>query len=160
MELDVYNSIMQNVLAPRTKPRRKTWEFNDGGRKAAGFKGQTGDCVCRAISIASGLDYKAVYKELNYRISMELTSSTSSARTGVGRYVYQPYLEELGFSWVPTMKVGQGTTVHLVADELPSGMIIARLSKHLCAVKDGVVQDTGDPSREGTRCVYGYFQKS
>lgn len=27
------------------------------------------------------------------------------------------------------------------------------------AIADGVIQDTYDCSREGTRCVYGYYQK-
>jgi hypothetical protein len=37
---------------------------NDGGRAAAGFKGSTGDCVCRAIAIASGRPYAEVHKRL------------------------------------------------------------------------------------------------
>jgi hypothetical protein len=36
---------------------------------------------------------------------------------------------------------------------------VARLSRHLCAVVDGVVHDTFDPSRDGTRCVYGYWKE-
>ena len=28
--------------------------YNDGGRKACGYKGDAGDCVARAIAIASG----------------------------------------------------------------------------------------------------------
>ncbi|KKL59947.1 hypothetical protein LCGC14_2210300, partial [marine sediment metagenome] len=28
------------------------WKFNDGGRIAAGYKGDTDDCVCRSIAIA------------------------------------------------------------------------------------------------------------
>ena len=55
------------------------------------------------------------------------------------------------------MGIGTGTTVHLAVGELPDGPVIAALSKHMCAVIDGVVQDTYDPTREGTRCVYGYY---
>jgi len=33
------------------------------------------------------------------------------------------------------------------------------LSRHLTTVIDGVIYDTYDPSREGTRCVYGYYSK-
>ena len=40
------------------------YKFNDGGRKDAGFKGRAGDCVTRAIAIASGLPYKKVYNDL------------------------------------------------------------------------------------------------
>jgi hypothetical protein len=49
--------------------------------------------------------------------------------------------------------------VHLRADELPSGTLIVKVSKHLSAVIDGVIQDTHNPSRGGTRCVYGYYIK-
>ena len=55
------------------------------------------------------------------------------------------------------MFIGSGTTVHLKADELPKGRIICNVSKHYTAVVDGVIQDTYDPSRRGTRAVYGYW---
>jgi hypothetical protein len=38
--------------------------IDDGGRAAAGFKGSAGDCVCRAIAIASGRHYKEVYDRI------------------------------------------------------------------------------------------------
>ena len=34
--------------------------YNDGGRKKAGYKGNAGDCVCRAIAIAANLNYAEV----------------------------------------------------------------------------------------------------
>jgi hypothetical protein len=40
------------------------FEENDGGRKEAGYKGKTGDCVCRAICIATGKPYQEVYDRL------------------------------------------------------------------------------------------------
>jgi hypothetical protein len=55
------------------------------------------------------------------------------------------------------MRVGSGCRVHLRADELPPGRLIVRVSKHVAAVIDGVIHDTFDCSRGGTRCVYGYF---
>jgi hypothetical protein len=57
------------------------------------------------------------------------------------------------------MLIGSGCKVHLRPDELPKDTIIVRLSKHLSTVVNGVIQDTFDPSRNGTRCVYGYFKK-
>lgn len=30
--------------------------------------------------------------------------------------------------------------------------------KHVCAVINGVIHDTFDSSREGSRCVYGYWK--
>ena len=64
-----------------------------------------------------------------------------------------------GLKWVPTMKVGQGCTTHLDANELPAARVLCRLSKHYAAVVDGVLNDTYDSSREGKRCVYGYYTK-
>jgi hypothetical protein len=46
------------------------------------------------------------------------------------------------------------------ADELPAGRLIVRVSKHLVAVVDGVIHDTHDCTRAGERCVYGYFRKA
>ncbi len=138
--------------------------FNDGGRAEAGFKGTAGDCVCRSIAIATGRPYKEVYEAINVMASKERTSmrkqKRSSAREGVFRVTYEKYLKSLGWNWVPTMFVGQGCTVHLKAEELPPGRIIVRLSKHCSAVIDGVIHDTYDPSRDETRCVYGYFRKA
>lgn len=63
-----------------------------------------------------------------------------------------------GFTWTPTMSIGSGTTVHLRQGELPEcERIVARCSRHLVAVIYGVVHDTGDPCRGGTRAVYGYW---
>lgn len=56
------------------------------------------------------------------------------------------------------MGIGTGCTVHLVSQELPGGRLIVSVSKHLTAVIDGVIHDTHNPSRSGTRCVYGYWQ--
>lgn len=62
-----------------------------------------------------------------------------------------------GFKWVPTMQIGSGCKTHLRNDELPSGKIVARVSRHYVAVVDGIVHDTHDPSRDGSRCVFGYW---
>ena len=50
--------------------------------------------------------------------------------------------------------------MHLAKDELPNGRLIVRVSKHITAVINGVIHDTHDFSRDGTRCVYGYFTKA
>ena len=43
--------------------------------------------------------------------------------------------------------------------KLPSEILIVSCSKHITVVKDGVLHDTYDCSRRGTRCVYGYWTK-
>ena len=139
-------------------------QFNDGGRKEAGRKGSTGDCVCRAIAIVTGIPYEEVYRKLAEGTAAQRKSKrtpkkarTASAGINVGRKWFKEYMKSLGFIWVPTMTVGSGCKVHLREDELPKGRLVVHVSKHSTAVIDGVIHDTYDPSREGTRCVYGYY---
>lgn len=142
--------------------------YNDGGREDAGRTGDTGDCVCRAVAIAAQLPYEQVYQRLAEGNATQRKTKRSSKNTGkrtaskginVRRKWFDDYMKELGFTWVPTMKIGQGCKVHLKREELPAGRLIVNVSKHMCAVIDGVIHDTYDPSREGTRCVYGYYIK-
>lgn len=157
------------------------FKYNDGGRSNH-FKGTARDCVTRAIAIATERDYKEVYDELN-ELSKEMNPKIinskryrgkSSSRNGIHKKVYHKYILDQGFEWVSKMKIGSGCTTHLHKDELPGGIIIARLSKHLTCVIDGVINDTYNPQRGGvvgmkdgvkyskkeTRCVYGYYIKS
>ena len=132
--------------------------ITDGGRAKAGFKGEANDCVARSIAIITGRDYREVYKEL-----AELESHVTgvkSARNGISKKVYKKYLADQGFDWTPTMQIGQGTKVHLRSDELPAGRLLVSVTRHMTAVIDGVIHDTHDPSRGGTRAVYGYWSKA
>lgn len=134
--------------------------YNDGGRANAGWKGSTGDCVTRAIAIATENSYQTVYTRLNEIAKKERPRNghkRSSARNGTGRYTYDRYMAELGWTWVPTMKVGKGCVVHLNDKELPKGRLVVRVSRHMTAMVDGVIHDTYDCSRGGRRCVYGYW---
>jgi hypothetical protein len=141
-----------------------TWKYNDGGREVTGYKGQAGDCVTRAISIATGKPYQEVYDALNNLAISERTGKRkrkkSSARNGVYKDTYKKYLLSLGWVFTPTMGIGTGCKVHLTASELPKGTLIASVSRHMVAVINGIINDTHDPSREGKRCVYGYWTKA
>jgi hypothetical protein len=159
---------------------RMNFPFNDGGRLAAGFKGSAGDCVVRAVAIATGRDYKEVYDALaQVNVSARTNTRASgkrSARNGVAvrSAGFKRYMKSLGWTWTPTMFVGQGCKMHLVEDELPKGVLIVALSKHYTTVIDGVIHDTFNPQRGPTywfesgkpshtspdRCVYGYWQKA
>jgi len=137
--------------------------FHDGGRATAGYKGKTGDCVTRSIAIATGKTYQQVYDALNQFAETERIGKRkrkrSNSRTGVFRKTYQSYLESLGWQWTSTLSIGSGCQVHLRASELPPGPLIVKVSRHLTAVIDGVLYDTYNCSRAGTRCVYGYFSQ-
>lgn len=138
------------------------FNYNDGGRSKY-FKGSTGDCVCRAIAIANDMDYKQVYDLINEYAKKERITKrkkkNSNARTGVYKDTSRKVLQDLGWIFIPTMTIGSGCQVHLRKDELPSGVIIAKVSRHLVCIIDGVVNDTYDCTRNGGRCVYGYFIK-
>jgi hypothetical protein len=130
------------------------YQYNDGGRREAGYRGIAGDCVVRAIAIAAQKPYAEVYNAIKH---MSKNVAGSSPRTGVPKKIYHKYILSLGMRWTPLMFIGSGCKVHLDGDELPMGRIICRLSRHLTAVVDGEVNDIFDPSREGCRCVYGYY---
>ena len=130
------------------------FQYDDGGRAAAGFKGEARDCVARAITIVTQSDYADVYAILGALCAT--AHLPKSARNGVPRKVYEPWLFDLGFMWEPRMRIGSGCTTRLDPAELPD-TCIARCSKHLVAVVDGVIRDTHDSSRGGTRCVYGVY---
>lgn len=165
------------------------FQYNDGGRKAAGYEGSAGDCVVRAIAIATEKPYQEVYDALfkmnkNQRGRLR---GASPRNGGTKTSTIKKYMKSIGWKWTPTMFIGSGCKVHLKDGELPSGRIIARVSKHLCAIVDGVINDTGNPAREvhctrpitenqpikpnefthdgkfahhiEYRCVYGYYSK-
>jgi hypothetical protein len=138
--------------------------ITDGGREAAGYKGRAGDCFCRALAIAAEMSYQEAYELIDGYGSRERKSKRrrgkSSARTGVYSATARKILADLGWTWTPTMGIGTGCRVHVAADELPPGRLILNLSRHFSTCIDGVIHDTHDPSREGTRCVYGYWSKS
>jgi hypothetical protein len=143
--------------------------INDGGRKAAGFTGMArGDCVARAIAIAAQLPYQQVYDALadinartpasKRRKAHKVGRRTASDGIYTNSVLFRRYMTSLGFVWTATMGIGTGCKVHLRSGELPMGRLIARVTRHYCAVIDGVIHDTHDCSRHGTRCVYGYWR--
>src|SRR5262245_18877855 len=173
------------------------WVYDDGGRAVTWYKGKAGDYVKRAVAIATGQPYDLVYEalaEVNANTRIKRRSKTApkrSARNGVQTRSagFKRYMESLGWQWTPTMKIGSGCTVHLVAEELPAGTLIVRGSKHYTCVIDHVIYDTFNPSDRGTtiyppgtpadklpkgaywlengngwayepgRCVYGYWTR-
>lgn len=151
------------VHGPPTSP---LFVRDDGGRAAAGYRGTTGDCACRAVAIAAGRPYQEVYDLLieygNRERASKRKRSRSHPRTGVYSATLNRLLvREYGAVWTPTTMIGSGTLVHVRADELPrTGRHVLRVSKHFAAWVDGTLRDTHDCSREGTRAVYGYWTLS
>lgn len=132
------------------------FNYNDGGRSKY-FKGSGGDCVTRAICIASELDYIEIYNRLAEGNASQRKGKYESKKAGkrtalrginTTRQWFKDFMKELGFVWVPTMLIGQGCKVHLCSDELPAGRLVVAVSNHYTSVIDGIINDTFNPQRE------------
>jgi hypothetical protein len=139
--------------------------YNDGGRAAAGFKGETGDCACRAIAIATGKPYREVHDGLNALCALlgeplntlwivqGRQRQRASAEIGIPPPITHLYLGQLGWCWTST------NAARLHRCDLPSGRLVVKLTQHLVALIDNVVHDHGEYWR-GRRTVYGYYTQN
>src|SRR6516225_2064075 len=88
-------------------PTFKRFVYDDGGRAAAGFKGTTADCACRAIAIATGKPYREVYDGLNGLCALLCLNHHEYRRivgseAGIPDHVIHLYLSPLGWQWTST----------------------------------------------------------
>lgn len=130
------------------------YTYDDGGR-AKYFRGETGDCVCRAISIVSGRDYKEVYDAI-------FKAMGKTPRNGVDTRSpkFKRLMASLGFSWTSTAGIGSHQAVHFYPGELPQRRMVCSVAKHYTAVVDNEVRDIFDcrlNSFGEPRRIYGYW---
>lgn len=142
-----------------TKAREMLPYVHDDGGRGHYFKGNpnnAGDCVCRAIAIASGRDYKQTYDALRSALG-------SSPRNGINTRCkrFKDFMTSAGFTWTPCCSVGSTTSVHFFPDELPTaGRLVCSVAGHYAAVIDGVLRDAWDCRRNAfgePRRIYGYW---
>ena len=113
--------------------------FDDGGRKAAGFKGTAGDCVTRAVAILTGTDYRQVY---NDAAALNLESrGTRSARNGITHKDRDKLCRDYGLVRIKIPKGPKPT--YSQAYEMV-GDCIVKTRRHICAIVDGQLRDTFD----------------
>jgi len=170
-------AVARDKIRDRKLPKVK-WIKDDGGKSAAGFVGESGDCVCRSIAIATKQPYRTVFdalskpvrayekkwneKKLAYAAKWNETHSTRykprapsrrDASRGVVLPIYSRYLKKLGWKWTP-LKRGRFT-------DLPKkGRLIVNQPRHLVAVINGVVHDTHNCFKiERTYCIAGRDQR-
>lgn len=139
------------------------FKYSDGGRAKAGYRGKaSGDCFVRAVAIALDLPYDHVYSIVAERCN-KTNPRKKKRRNHPAKGIYREFadkiLEEFGWEWVPTVMPGGRNYPKLRACDLPDGPIVARVSRHFCAVIDGTVYDDHDPTRGGKRLVYGYYRR-
>lgn len=136
--------------------------YNDGGRSDAGYTGHTGDCVVRAIALATGRKYKTVYRWMQkdkrqWYESQGLSSASVTRYSNPGKGVstghYAPYLRVAGW-YRERSHMGEwcvGDTVADIANKYKGETVIVRSRSkrqrgghHLCCIKRGTVLDTWD----------------
>lgn len=109
---------------------------------------KVGDCVKRAITKATGMDYMEVQRELN-RYKKVTGADAFNCKTN-----YKPYIEKVlkgkKISF-PAKKGFNRMDGYHFANRYPKGKFILSMAGHLTACIDGVIYDTWD-CRE--KCVY------
>lgn len=127
--------------------------FDDGGRKKAGYKGRTTDCIVRAIAIATQLPYEEVYKRI-----ADMRYKWGYSRTGKGgRLPVRPmpqgfrrpkketrmkrYMKAFGFQKV---RLPRGPKPTYTEAYKKYGNCIVKTTKHICALREGALHDTFD----------------
>jgi hypothetical protein len=171
-------ALVVTLLNQRFNPKDGRCKFvkDDGGRGKSGIprgrKDEVGDCVARAIAIATQKPYREVHDALTVGKVRHVAAGESHwtrharrkggvsafhADHGVPTEVSDVYLESLGWKFTSTKELPRGKGVHLRADELPGGRLIVHLPSHFTAVIDGVIHDTHDCSDEGRRRIQGYW---
>lgn len=136
--------------------------YNNGGRHT---KEDVPDCVTRSISIATGIPYEKVWKDMeglmvevccNPKTDWDKEWNKVHGHTtpdkGIAQVIYKPYLEEKGFEYI---KCDGGTELnhHTVALNY-SGIV--HVTTHLTYVDQGTILDTWDCS---DKVVTGYYVK-
>ena len=131
--------------------------FNDGGRSKY-FKGQTGDCVVRAIAIATGGDYKVIYDDLfqankdymsskNTKLAKQMKSrareKSGTPRAGIYKKIFDKYLLSKGWKYVSCRTFG-GTERTKLDQLMHLDNIIVNINRHSMCMQKGVVQDIWD----------------
>ena len=127
----------------RGSAQRIGFEYNDGGRGAAGYRGTAGDCVARATAILTGLPYRDVYKmlaEANSKYSRK-RPGVRSARNGVDKNAYTKVFADLGLKKI---KLPRGPRPTYTEAYYTYGDCIVSTTKHLAAIVDGKLRDTHD----------------
>ncbi|QDV22145.1 DUF2786 domain-containing protein [Aureliella helgolandensis] len=124
--------------------------WNDGGRAASGFVGVAGDCVSRALAIATGTAYRDVYQDLG-------AAAHKTPRNGVRIDVAADYLKTRDWKIFSGNKAGFSPLL------LPDGVVLVHLadrhdrSQHMTTVIDHVVHDTWNPADDGSYLVQSYW---
>lgn len=132
-------------------PTTATYKFENRNPKG---RLTTGDCVYRAISLATGKDWCKVVMEL-------AEQACETAYCPNSRSNYGLYLERNGFRKYPQPRHANGTkyTVREFCHEHKHGVFVVNIANHTFTVVNGRVRDTWDCSKYDSR-VGNYWKKT
>ena len=124
--------------------------YDDGGRKAAGYKGSARDCVVRAYAILTGVPYPESYDLFKVGIKAfefeaiqagKLRRQLKYPSRGVYTAVWQKAFKDSG---IVKVKRGRGPWPTYTEAYEMAGNCIVTTNKHICAIIDGELRDTFD----------------
>jgi len=124
---------------------------NNGGRPKDKLKG-TGDCVCRSVSIVTGIPYKKIRNKL-------INLGIKNPDNGVYFKQQSKLMYSLGYYWISCMRKNRKDNKYLIESDLPFGKLIVLMKGHSTAVIDKIIHDNFNPNNIFTRQIKGYFKK-
>ena len=111
--------------------------YDDGGRSNYFKAKNVNDCVCRAVSIVTGGDYREVYDQIRF-----YTGDSPGRGVRVRSQAFKNLMVSLGFKFGV---VSYDNLARLRMGEIPNkGRLVCCTKSHAIAVIDGVVHDTYD----------------
>ncbi len=129
----------------------------DGGRSDDKRRPHKGDCVIRAVALATGIAYSECYDEL------EDFYGKSRGGMNIKNWIDLQHYNEtnfrgFSFHWVPFKAVKGQKRMNPVTfcQQFKDGTYIARTAKHVFAVIDGVIHDSWKQRKH--RCIYGAWK--
>ena len=145
MTLNLRRAVMSTVDFDKSvRSLEYFWVNSDGGRSISKRPAQKNDCTVRALAIARNLPYDDAYDILK-----EAGRKCSRGFDFVGWMSEQSWATKLAF---PAVKGQRRMSPAQFCRDYPIGHYILRVSKHVIAVKDGVIFDTFENRPD--RCVY------
>ena len=130
------------------------FQYTDGGRSLAGYTGKTGDCVVRALTLATGSSYMNMYQFVN-STSKAFEShrrAKSSNVHGVYESSVRGIMKVMKFKWT-AKRVGAMLKIPT------KGSYIVSIQGHVCAVVNGIILDTHNAlTPDNLRYGYGYWK--
>ena len=137
------------------------YRYDDGGRAAAGFKGDTGDCVVRAIAILTGVPYADVYRRTATAMRHGGYSASGNGYRHKPRRGLHPRMSARTIqSLVKTsyglrrVNLGRGPRPTYTEAWLLHGDCLVGTARHISAIVDETLCDTFD-SRIYDARMYG-----